>query len=234
MYIIDKLDDYEKEYKSIRSSFKNDFCLKSFKNILVTMFENLDSDIYQKLNDTLYINYYNIHSNKEIIIHNYQSNNDVLEAILSSTFIPYMMNGELCYKGNIDGCNPHIFNERTIDDNKILFVRLTMFRKLKKMIHIRGEHNNSERILEGILDTHRFFKGETSILCSWINNWGVFDYITFRSRQIFWLSIVLYCYILNKIKPYIPHFITDNKIANTLKEFIYKIYQDLFVIFYNS
>ena len=114
LYIIDKLEGYEDEYKSIRNAFKNEFCLKSFENILKTIFNTLDKDIYKQLNDKLYINYYNIHVNKEIIIHNYQNNNDVMEAILSSTFIPYMMNGELCYKGNIDGCNPHIFKESCI------------------------------------------------------------------------------------------------------------------------
>tara|TARA_B110000211_G_scaffold209707_1_gene247225 strand:- start:580 stop:1485 length:906 start_codon:yes stop_codon:yes gene_type:complete len=233
-YIIDKLDDYQIHYKEIRNGFKNDFCLKSFKNSLTIFFSNLDNDIYKKLNNKLYINYYNIDTNKEIIISTYTSNDDIMQAILSSSFIPYVMNGELCYNGNIDGINPYIFKERTVDDDKILFIRLTSYGKLKKMLNIRGEHNHSERMLEGILDTHRFFKGDKSTLCSWINNWGFLDYLIFRSRQIFWLIMVLCCYILKKIIPYIPDFITNNKIVNTLRDFIYKIYQDMFIIFYNS
>lgn len=234
LYSIDKLKDIEHIYKNIRNGFKNDFCLKGFKNTLKELFDTLDENVYKQLNDKLFINYYNINTNKEEIISTYESNNDIMEAILSSAFIPYLMNGELCYKGYIDGCNPHIFKERTLDDNKILFVRLTTLSKLKKLIHVRGEYNNTERILEGILSTHRFFKGEKSILCSWINNWGVTDYITFRFRQIFWLAIVLYCYLIHKVTPYIPDILIHNKIVNTIKDFVYKIYQDLFIIFYNS
>uniref|UniRef100_A0A6C0B4C5 PNPLA domain-containing protein n=1 Tax=viral metagenome TaxID=1070528 RepID=A0A6C0B4C5_9ZZZZ len=234
LYIIDKLDDYKTSYKDIRNGFKNDFCLKSFKKILNLFFSNLDKDTYKKLNNKLYINYYNINTNKEVIVSSYNNNNDIKEAILSSSFIPYIMNGELCYNGNIDGINPYIFKERTVDDNKILFIRLTSYGKLKKMLNIKGEHNYSERMLEGILDTHRFFKGDPSKLCSWVNNWGITDYVAFRLRQIFWLTVVLCCYILNKIKPYIPNFIINNKIVNTLSDFIHKIYQDIFIIFYNS
>jgi len=144
------------------------------------------------------------------------------------------MNGNLCYNGNIDGINPYIFKDRTVDDDKILFIRLTSYGKFKKMLNIRGEYNHSERMLEGILDTHRFFKGDKSVLCSWINNWGILDYISFRSRQIFWLIVVLICYMFKKITPYIPDFIINNKINNTIKEFMFKIYQDIFIIFYNS
>ena len=233
-YIIDKLDEYQTHYKDIRNGFKKDFCLKSFKNSLDKFFSSLDEDIYKKLNDKLYINYYNIDTNREIIISTYHSNDDIKQAILSSSFIPYMMNGDLCYNGNIDGSNPYIFKERTVDDDKILFIRLTSYGKFKKMLNIRGEYNHSERMLEGILDTHKFFKGDKSSLCSWVNNWGVMDYITFRSRQIFWLLVVLMCYIFKKCAPYVPNFMVNNKIINTLRDFIYKIYQDMFVIFYNS
>lgn len=233
-YIIDKLDEANDLTCKIRSAFKSDFCLKSFKTLLGEFFGNLDENIYTQCNERLFINYYNINTGKEEVQSNYTNNDDIKDALLSSSFIPYVMNGKLCYNGHIDGFNPHIFNERTIDDDKILFIKLTTYGKLKKMLHVKGEHNNAERILEGILDTHHFFKGDKSTLCSWINNWGVTDYLVFRSRQVICLYIVFCCYIIHKLKPYTPLIITDNKLVNILKEFIYKIYQDLFIIFYNS
>lgn len=234
LYLIDELDKSEKYYEIIRNGFKENFCLSSFKDSLYSMLEIFPDNIYTKVNNRLYINYYNIQTNKEEIKSTFLSNEEIIETIISSSFIPYLMDGTLCYKGRIDGCNPYIFKKRTIDDDKILFIRLTSFSKLKKMMHIKGEYNNSERLLEGALDLHKFFKGEKSLLCSWVNNWTLFDYCVFRGRQLFWFSVVFTCYIIHKIKPYIPGIITDNRIYYIIKSVVSNTYQDLFVIFYNS
>ena len=234
LYIIDRLDEADKVYKKIRKDFKQNFCLKLWEKILKEFFDELDDNIYLRVNNKLYINYYNVETNKEFVKYNYESNEDLLQTILNSTFIPYVMNGKISHNGNIDGFNPYIFKDRTVDDPDILFIRITMLSTLKKMFNIKRETNSAERKLEGILDTHKFFKGDSSQLCSWINKWGLYDYFIFRSRQIFWLSIVLICYIFVKIRPFIPAFIYNNKFSNTITEFLYKFYTDLFIIFYNS
>jgi len=234
LYLTDTLDDFNTYYKDIRQAFKTNFCLSLFKKTLTNFFEELPKDLYQKVSERLYITYYDININKEIVKSEYKNNQEIIEAILYSTFLPYVMDGNLCYKGKIDAFNPYIFKERTLDDDKILFISLTNFNKLKKMIHVRGERNNSERTLEGVLDIHKFFKGDKSMLCSWVNNWGISYYFIFRSRQVFCLFLVLFFNILYKLKAYIPNFIIDNKITNTLKDFFYKFYGDLFILFYNS
>ena len=218
----------------IRNGFKEDFCLKSFKGALDAMFKNLPRTAYTQVNNRLYINYYNIYTNKEEIKSVFLSNGEIIDAIIASSFIPYLMDGTLCYKGCIDGCTPYIFKKRTTDDDQILFIRLTSFSKFKKMLHIKGEYNNSERLLEGALDLHKFFKGDHSTLCSWVNKWTLYDYCIFRGRQLLWFNIVFICYLIHIIKPYVPSIMTNNRLYYIIYGVLSNAYRDLFVIFYNS
>ena len=189
----------------------------------------------KKLNDRMFITYFDIDNMTEVIVSTYNSNSDFKEAILKSTFIPFFMNGNPSYKGSIDGMNPYIFNRRTSDDNKILFIRLTQYGMLKKMIHSRGEKNGAQRISEGILDAHVFYTtNKSTVLCSWINYWSYLDYFKFRLRQFTRIILVCCIFLYIKIKPYIPKKIFRNKYIRLIRFLLYQLFDDLFIIFYNS
>ena len=238
-FILNKLSLVYSYMSKINACYRRSHCLKDFKNLLHDLIEKLDKDDYKKLNDKMFINYYDVNVCKEVIKSKYRSNNDIEKYILNSTFIPFLMNGNASNDGFIDGCDPYIFNERTKDDNRILFFKLTQYGKLKNMFHIQGEINFEKRILEGLLDIHSFYmKDEPTLFCSWINNWTLKDYIIFRIRKIIWLSFVCLIYIYSNYKQYIPNFITtkilSNRLFSLLIEHINYFYKDLFILFYNS
>ena len=223
----------------ISACYRRSHCLQDFKDLLHELIDELDEHDYQKVNNRMFINYYDIRQCKEVVQSKYTSNQDMETAILYSTFIPFFMNGQYSNEGYIDGGNPYIFNDRTIDDNKILFFRLTQYGKLKNMFHIRGELNFEKRLMEGMLDIHEFYmKNKPTIFCSWINTWTLKEYIVFRIRKVIWLCVVGMLYIYSKYKSYIPSFlintITSNRLFSLLFEHITHVYKDLFVLFYNS
>ena len=235
MYILDKLEESASCSTEMYSSYRENHCLKDFSRILDDLIGSLDENEYKKLNNRMYITYFDIDNMKEVVVSNYTSNYDLREAILKSTFIPFFMDGKASYDGAIDGFIPYIFNSRTVDDTKILFIRLTQYGLLKKMLHSRGELNGNQRILEGVLDAHKFYRtNKKTQLCSWINEWGALDYFKFRLRQLLRILIVTMIFVYIHIKPLIPKKIFSNKYIRIMRFFLYQLFDDLFIIFYNS
>ena len=233
-YLTDNLTALLKLYPKLRKKYRLNHNLSYWKKTIKKFFKSLPDNIHEVVNDKLYINYYNLETHSEQIKHNFNSKEELKNTILYSSFVPYFMNGKMSYKGNIDGFNPYIFKNRTIDDGKILFIHLNHLNKLKKSFHVKGEVNPDNRILEGILETHKLFTNTTSNLCSWINNWGVKEYFFLRIRQIIWLLIVYILYFIQKYQYLIPDSIYSNKIFIFGQTFLSKIYHDLFVVVYNS
>jgi hypothetical protein len=238
-FILNKLPLVYTYMTRIIACYRRSHCLRDFKGLVQELIQQLDENDYQKLNNRMFINYYDIHQCKEVIQSTYTSNKDIEKYILNSTFIPFFMNGQYSNDGYIDGASPYIFNERTVDDTKILFFKLTQYGKLKNMLHIRGELNFEQRIIEGILDVHEFYmKQQPTIFCSWVNHWKLQDYIVFRIRRILWLIVVCILYVCSKCKSYIPSYIitkcTSNRLFSVLSEHLTYLYKDLFVLFYNS
>jgi len=239
LYILNKISLMYKYMPKLIECYKRSHCLKDFSILVHDLIQELDINDYQKLNNRMFINYYDITQCKEIVQSTYTCNEDLENYILNSTFIPFLMNGEYSRNGKIDATTPYIFNNRTIDDTKILFFRLTQYKKFKNMFHIRGEHNLEQRIMEGVLDVHSFYmKDEPTLFCSWINKWSILDYIVYRFRRLCWLCIVIVLYIYNNYKSYIPTVIittvTSNRLFNIIMEHLTYLHNDLFVLFYNS
>ena len=131
-----------------------------------------------------------------------------------------------------DGGMPYIFPERSINDKKILYVNICNYNKLHCLFSVRKEINPYGRLLEGALDAHNFFlyKGKAK-LCSYINNWGIFDFIVLRLKQ-FIFKIIFYCaivifYIVKNLYPFLSKF----WIVQYFSPLIYNIYRDI-LLFY--
>lgn len=235
MYILEKMNTLSSLITGIINSYRETHNFKAFESLLETLINTFDENEYKKLNDRMFITYFDIDNMTEVVVSTYNNNNDFKEAILKSTFIPFFMNGNPSYKGSIDGMNPYIFNRRTSDDNKILFIRLTQYGMLKKMIHSRGEKNGAQRISEGILDAHVFYTtNKSTLLCSWINYWSYLDYFKFRLRQFTRIILACCIFLYIKIKPYIPKKIFRNKYIRLIRFLLYQLFDDIFIIFYNS
>ena len=235
MYLLGKLEELMPLVSSLIRCYRESHCLQDFEKILSTFISEFKEDEYKKLNKRMYITYFDIENMKQEVISEYTSNNHLKNVILKSTFIPFFMNGKATYKGAIDGFLPYIFNSRTIDDTKILFIRLTQLGMFKKMLHSGGERNASQRISEGVLDAHVFYTtNKRTKLCSWVNYWEVSDYIKFRLRELFKMISVIIIFLYVKLKPYIPKKIFGNKYIRLIRFFLYQLFDDIFIIFYNS
>ena len=123
----------------------------------------------------------------------YKNKNNLINSLIKSSYIPFLVNKKIYYKKNksIDGIYAYIFKnlkrKTLIFDNKKV---ITMFK-------LKNEINPCERILDGILKTHKLIlKNESSKLCNYINEWNYLDFI---KRWIFkfitYIILLLFSFI---------------------------------------
>ena len=117
----------------------------------------------------------------------------------------------------IDGLHPHIFKKRI--DRTTLFIDLVQY-NIFKMMYIKNEINNSERIVKGIMDTHSYFFSNSplSFICD------VYDdtFTNMCKRLLYTLRIHIthiLVYVLHKYREN-RCFILSSYIEHFLKYFI--------------
>lgn len=164
LYLSNLLYKYNhKFYKKIRKCFKKKGNLSIIKTLLLFVKKHIGSDFYIQCNDKLYITYFDIISKKQVVRHRYYSNDDLIQSVYRSCFIPIILDGNICENNKyIDGIVPYIFPKRY--DTQTIFMDLHS-NYLFKMFNIKNETNNHSRILSGILETHNFFMYGMSNLC---------------------------------------------------------------------
>jgi hypothetical protein len=134
---------------------------------------------------------------EQIVKKKYRDKAELIDNIIKSLYVPYLMERKATDDdGCIDGAFPYMFKVRVKDkerdnDRKVLFLNLQSLDKIKKMIFIKNEKNIYSRLLEGLMDTHRFFETNTANnLCSYVNEWSIIDILFFRLREILYIIIV--------------------------------------------
>lgn len=229
LYLIDKLDITESMFDKTRGCWKENCNLKTWRDILNTIANDMLTDdiINEKINDKVFLNYFDTVNCKEIIKSRFDSKNELIDTLYKSSFIPVLINGELSYDNCIDGFNPMLFDERTIEDNKCLFVHLLQADTILKSINVSNDKNPSFRAIEGINAIHKFFIGENQNLCSYVNEWSTKQLLYYRFRQIFYLMIVYLIKLLTVLKVYIPESFYEMPIINFGSQFIEKLYKDV-------
>ena len=178
IYYINRLDLAVDFYDCAATTFKKNknlcFLHGWIDNVLAPLLPN---EIYKELNSKIYICYYDIKKKIKIIRQKYKSNQDLLDCIKRSTFIPHLINGcAVLDKRYIDGINPYVF--ACTPNKKILCIDLFGIDKISHAFSIKNEKTNFHRILSGILDVHLFFikQGNTQ-MCSYVNNWSVIKWV---------------------------------------------------------
>ena len=223
LYFNDMLDVTDKFFSEIREFWKNNCNLSNWKEHIQNVCKNID---LEKINNKVYINYFDTSSCKEHILFSFNSIDELTETISKSCFVPLLINGELTYKNCIDGFNPMLFNERTIEDRKILFVHLFTPERLYNCINVKNDKNITFRAIEGIYEVHKFFIGDKQTLCSYVNEWNTKQLLTYRIRQILYY---LFIYLINIIviaKNYIPESFYNTPIWNLVSHVGSKIHRD--------
>jgi hypothetical protein len=165
--------------------FKKQHNLQKVTELLEKVKERMNPNIYKKLNNKLYICYYSIENCKKEVKCNFKDNEEVIECLRRSCFIPFIINGDLIHENKyLDGMFPHIFsleernktrkegtkgNWNLIFQNdfntKTIYFDLFSMDKLKYLLSVKNEGSNNHRIIAGIVDIHLFFMKEFYKLC---------------------------------------------------------------------
>ena len=120
-YLSDSLDSMSDLYNIVYNEMKNSntmSCIQDLKNKL-----KYDTDLYNKLNNKLYVSYNNIDKRTKKTKYLYKTNDEVFDAISKSCHLPFVIDGKLLYKNKyLDGVNPYMF--KPCPNKKILYLDL--------------------------------------------------------------------------------------------------------------
>ena len=220
LFVIDKVDIFvDKLYDLLVSSFKKNrsviFDDESLASIIKIIEEELPEDVLSRVNDRLYITYYDVMECKQIVKSSFEDVNDIFNTIKRSCFIPYLtMNKLLEDNKYIDGGTPYIFNKEC-GVNRI-YINLCGMDKIMDSIVIKRDKIVMHRILGGILDIHNFFfKCKKTSMCSYVEDWGIVRMLEFKMLELRLYMICVFIYIVIKIKSgIIDKYYKDNKFIN--------------------
>jgi len=188
---------------------------KKHKNFYI--YENIVQDIVYKLipdedmakiNERLYINYYDTKKSKNCVISHFKNRNHLITCILRSSHVPFLTTNEHKYQGRyIDGIIPYIFNDD--DSCKNLFIKLINFTEPFTCLKAKNEQNIYSRLLRGIVGVNDFFVNGQYDLCSYINDKSYLTILTLYTRkQIILLILVLIDFVVT-LKKHIPSTIQE-------------------------
>jgi hypothetical protein len=193
LYILNKLEFAMDMSNKLWNCFREKLNISVFKEIVYELTKNMNKDDYKKLNNKLYITYFDNKRKKQIIKYKYKNNKQIAKYLIKSGFVPYIIDGNLTYNNCIDGFYPYIFKKR--NDRKILFIKLASLSLIKNMYTIKSEKNAYNRILYGINEINFFFtnyKNKNTDLCNYIDNWNTIDIILFKLRHILAITWLYY------------------------------------------
>jgi hypothetical protein len=234
LYFIDALDELPGLYESFLNDFKKDYNLNFIKILKQKLIHRIPNNICKKIFKKMYISFNNVNNGKKIIKKTYKNIDEIFDSIIKSCYIPFIIDGNLIYKNKyIDGLNPYIFNLKNNrrKKRKIIFMDLLGFDKIGYILNVKNEKTNFHRVLSGMLDIHNFFiKGSQTQMCSYVNNWSLYNYFLMSIRYLIEKIIIYKIYFLNMINKNISKEFRQN----ILYKFTTKICKDLFVVFIQS
>ena len=109
--------------------------------------------------------------------------------------------------------------------HKIIFLDLLGFDKILHSINIKNEKTNFHRILSGMLDIHNFFiKNSSTQMCSYVNNWTLYNYICMKIRYLIEKIIIYSVFLLNMIN--------KKYLIQCKNHIFYKLIYKIFGVFY--
>lgn len=212
LYFIDALDEASSLYELLLTDFKKTHNLTFIKTLKERLKHKIPCDVCTILNNKFYIAFTNVQKRKKFVKRTYKNVDEIIDCIIKSCFIPFLIDGNIVYKGRyIDGLNPYFFKTNlTIPNRKILFMNLNCFDKILGSINVKNEKNNFHRILSGMLDVHTFFiKGGSTSMCSYVNNWSISDKIYMYFRYLVEKIIITILFSL--------HFVLKNNIIQQIQ-----------------
>ena len=229
-FLSGNFDNCEIGFKKMVDCFRNNQNAQVWTEIvreaIFYLFKN-DTTSLEPLQNRLYISYYDVVEKKQCVVHNYTSREELIDYVIRSSFIPYLINGERRYKDKyIDGITPYLFN--TVDENPSLFVQLICGKRISRTLMTKTEVNPHHRIMSGVADANDFFTTGNSEMCSYLHNWSKIDKIIFHGKAalIFFIFTMFECMV--RCRRLVPDVFTDNLIYQGMARFIIEMYRTAF------
>lgn len=216
--------DIDDMYNKIQQHYRENGNLHVIKDIIQTfVFKCIKNDEEALLlSDKLFISTTDMSNCTHHVISNYKLRSDIVDAIISSCYIPFLIDGKSRYNRSfIDGIVPHIFKH---DTSHIMYINLMNKSKICNMLITNGEVNPHYRVIEGVVETAKFFNEGNSSICSWLNDWKFLDFFMFRFWHLLIILITLFTDVINKI--HIPDIIQNNIIYNSIEHFVKHLIND--------
>jgi hypothetical protein len=224
LYTIDSLDLFEKLYGIVFDSLKKEFNLNIIKNIKEFVKDRIPSDICSKINNKLFITFYNIKKGKKIVKCKFKTVDCIISSLIKSSFVPFLIDGNLLFERKyIDGINPFVFTPE--EGKKILYLDLFGYDKITNLLNVKNEKTNFHRILSGLLDIHNFYiKQSNTPMCSYVNDWTLLNRLHAFIKYIVERSFIISIQLFLKFKKYIPEDIENSILFQIFKNITYDIY----------
>ena len=236
LYLIDELDKGLLYYERVRGYFKKHLNLKIIVGMCKDIFESIPDEKFEKIRkNKLFLTFYDKSSLKQRVVSTFKSKRDIINKLICSAHIPFITTDKYFYeydgKKYIDGGCPFIFTERYRSKNeKILYISLINLSKFTKCLQLKNEVTPHGRMLEGILDAYNFFSGNTSSMCSYVDEWSIYQFLIIRGKEIisvlFIYSLLFIDILIKKIFPKIK----SKKIYNSLSPIFLNFYRDFMLL----
>ena len=197
LYLTDQLDVAIEIYPGIHSQFEKKRVIDNFDAIMDLVKSCIKTPFEELSCGRLFITYHDVKTCSQVAQSSYKNIDDIIDAIKKSSFIPYITYNSYLYKGRyLDGLYPYIF-QQGYDFKKILYINVHSLDKCCDSICVKNEKTNIHRIFSGILDFHLFIiKQRKTNMCSYVNDWTIYDKCTSRLFFIVWHAIFYIVYIL--------------------------------------
>jgi hypothetical protein len=203
LYFIDALDMVSVIYEWICKDLKENHHLNKVKELGDLLREKIPDDLCEKINGKLYVTYYHVKKGKKIVKSHYKTKEEVIDVLIRSCFIPFLIDGTVLYKNKyVDGMNPHLLEKSA--GKKRLFLDLFGYDKFTRLWNVKNEKSNFHRVLTGLLDIHDFFiKQSNTPMCSYVEEWGLTHQLHHQGKiKIEWILLHL-IYLLLFIQTYV-------------------------------
>lgn len=225
LYFIDALDIMTDLYEKAKHDFQSNFCLSILKHLKRHLQSRLPEKVCDMVNGRLFICYNNVRTRKKIVKSTYSSADDIIQTIIKSCYIPYLIDNKPLYKNKyVDGINAFIFKKQA--NKKILHMELFGYDKMLHALNIKNEKTNFHRVLSGMLDIHSFYiKQSNTSMCSYVDQWTIANKMHYRVKVCI-EYLVMYCiYGMLYLKQCIGSDFDDNALVQLMSRIIFDIFR---------